>query len=211
MIAALLPKLHGHLPEDIYNQLPGILSFGIDGPKRLSNFLGQCAHESLDFTDFTENLNYSAQALANTWPKRFAIDPASTVKVPNELAKSIQKKPEKIANTVYANRMGNGDEASGDGYKYSGKGCIQLTGKENCQAFFKAIGVSIDSDPSLIATHYQLLSAAWFFKNNELWPICDRGVDYATVTILTRRINGANLVLAERYAETQKFYKILTT
>lgn len=201
-IQDLLPKLKGHVPDSIYNQLPGVLKFGIDGPKRLSNFLGQCAHESANFTVFTENLNYSAKGLLSTFPKYFKTQAD---------ADAYARKPEKIANRVYANRMGNGSEISGDGYKYRGRGALQTTGKDNYKALGDFLGVDLVNTPDLVATTYPLASAAFFFKSNNLWTICDGGTDVDTITKLTKRVNGGLNGLGHRIKETQKFYKILTT
>lgn len=201
MLTGLIPKLKTHIPDSIYNQIFGVLSFGIDGPKRLSNFLGQCQHECSNWTHFTENLNYSADGLLRVFGKYFT--PAT--------AASYAHDPVRIANRVYANRLGNSDEASGDGYLHRGVGAIQLTGKSNHMAFFVSMGLPADSDPQLIATTYQLASAAYFFKNNHLWTICDSGVDIPTITAVTKRVNGPALLgLSERIQFTQEFYHILT-
>lgn len=210
MIVDLLPRLHGHIPDHVYTQLPGVLHFGIDGPKRLSNFLGQCHLESGGFHDVYERLNYSAQGLANTWPKRYSIDPHATVKMPNDLARRLHRDQVAIANNCYANRMGNRDEASGDGWYRRGVGYIQTTGTDNQRAFFVSIGLPADSDPALIATDYPLASAAYFFRSNNLWTICDHGVDPATVSVLTTRINGGQIGLAQRLQHTQDYYRLLT-
>lgn len=211
VLTAIIPRLQGHIPDSIYNQIPGVLSFGVDDPLRLSSLLGQSKLESQNFTHFTENLNYSAQGLANTWPTRYAVDSHAVDKIPNALAIRLAHNPEAIANNVYAGRMGNGDEASGDGHYRRGVGCIQLTGKSNQETFFIAMGLPADSNPQLIATTYQLASAAYFFNSNHLWTICDKGVTIPVITELTKRINGGTLGLSERIQFTQEFYHILTT
>lgn len=198
-ITEIIPKLKGHLPDNIYDQISGILSFGIDGPKRLSNFLGQASHESANFSVFTENLNYSAHGLLTTFSKYFNITTAA----------QYEKQPERIANRVYANRMGNGDEQSGDGYRYRGRGALQTTGKNNYDTLGKFLGVDLITNPELVATEYQLASAAFFFKNNGLWVICDKGIDTDTITQLTKRINGGDNGLSDRIQKTQNFYNIL--
>jgi len=196
-----ITKLQGYLPNVIYNQIPGILSFGIDGPKRLSHLLGQCKHESAGFTHFTENLNYSGDALWSLFHSHFT---------DRDEANSYARQPEKIANRIYANRMGNGDESSGDGWNYRGRGALQLTGKSNYKALGDFLGIDLISNPDLVATDYTLASAAFFFRNNGLWTICDQGVDYATCTSITNHVNGGELGLSERVQYTQYFYNILT-
>lgn len=133
-------------------------------PIQAAHFLGQCHHESGGFRRFVENLNYSASGLRKTWPSRFDI----------LQAKHYANKPQDIANKVYANRMGNGVEHSGDGYKHRGMGAIQLTGKNNHYAFSDWIGDQrIKSNPELIATEYPLDSAKYFFDTNNVWRWCD--------------------------------------
>ncbi len=197
-------KLKGHIPDSIFAELPIICEkFDIDGPKRLSNLLGQCGHESGGFKVFTENLLYSAERLVVIFKKYFPTIQSTVGYVRN---------PEKIANRVYADRMGNGPESSGDGYKYRGRGALQTTGKSNYLALGKALGVDLISNPDLVATHYRLSSAAFFFSDNKLWAICDKGTDIDTITRITKRVNGPTAHgLQERIRLTQHFYKILTT
>jgi putative chitinase len=154
-----------------------------------AHLLGQCFVESDGFSKFQENLNYSAQGLADTWPTRFAVVPGAAVKVPNALALSLHKKPVDIANTVYANRNGNGDTASGDGWKYRGIGAIQLTGKSNVKAFADYMGKpSLVEVPDVIATVHAFDTALFFFKANDLFRLC---VDLKDETV--RRVsNGVN-------------------
>lgn len=196
-----IEKLKGYIPDSILNQIPSILSFGIDGPKRLSHFLGQCKHETGGFKVFTENLNYSAEGLLKIFSKYFT----------TESAKLYARNPEKIANRVYANRMGNGDENSGDGWKYKGRGALQTTGKVNYKALGDFLKVDLLSNPDLVSTTYSLASAAFFFKNNNLWVICDKGIDDITITSVTKRVNGGTHGLEERIKYTKEFYTILTT
>ncbi len=200
MIADLLPKLQPYLPDNIYQQLPAVLTFGIDGPLRLSNFLGQCHVETGGWKHFTENLNYSAERLMAVFPKYF-----KDLTTANQYARN----PEKIANKVYADRMGNGDELSGDGYRHRGMGCIQLTGADNQKAFFRAVGLPEDTNPELIATLYSLQSAAWFFREHNLWVICDHGIDDTTVTTLTHKINGGENGLSDRINYTEFYHNII--
>ena len=195
-----IDKLKGVIPESILSQIPETAKkFNIITPLRLAHFLSQCAHESGNFTVFKENLNYSAEGLKKTFGKYF----------PGNLNESYAKKPDKIANRVYGNRMGNGDESSGDGYKYSGRGAIQLTGKDNYAAFDKYVDDDILNIPSLVATKYPLMSAAFFFEKNKLWTICDKGSNTATITSLTKRINGGTNGLNDRIQKFNKFYNLL--
>lgn len=171
--------------------------FGIDSPVRVAAFLAQIAHESQDFTRVVENLNYSSQGLANTWPSRFAVDPKAKVKTPNALAKSLHRRPEAIANSVYANRMGNGPESSGEGWAHRGAGLKQLTGKDNHRAFGEAVGITLEQVPAYLQTpEGAAISACWFWKVNKLGPLADRG-DFEE---LTRKVNGGTIGLKERYA-----------
>lgn len=191
-----ITKLKGHIPEDIYNQLLTIDE--IDGPKRCSHFLGQVQTEC-NFTKFTENLNYSANRLMQVFPKYFT----------TEQSVVYGNKPEKIANKVYGGRMGNGDEVSGDGWKYRGRGAIQLTGKDNYTAFMKYSGIDVVTNPDLVATEYQMKSAAWYFNQRKLWTICDQGVDDNTITDVTEKVNGGHHGLDKRIEYTKKFWEIL--
>lgn len=177
-------------------------------PLRAAHFFAQLSHETGNFRLFTENLNYSAQALANTWPNRFARDMRATPRVPNLLAEELARKPEQIANTVYSNRMGNGDFNSGDGWRFRGRGAIQLTGRDNYTAFSRAINrPDILTNPDIVATELAFESAIFFFDRNRLWTICDRGVSREIITDLTRRINGGTIGLADRIQKTETYIK----
>ena len=196
-----LTKLKGHIPDSVLNQIPEVIEkFDIDTPLRLAHFLSQCSHESAGFKAVKENLNYSADGLKKIFPKYF----------PGNLAESYARKPEKIASKVYGGRMGNGDEASKEGYKFSGKGYLQTTGKENYTKFSKFIGEDCVANPDLVATKYPLASAAFFFTSNKLWSICDKGSSTEVITELTKRINGGNIGLTERIKEFNEFYKLLS-
>lgn len=196
----LLDKLKGHIPENVLKELPDVMEkFGINTALRLSHFLSQCSHESSKFTRVRENLNYSAVGLKKTFKKYF----------PDNIVDLYAKKPEKIASRVYANRMGNGNELSREGFKYSGKGYIQLTGKDNYKAFGGSIGVDLVKEPDLVASKYPLLSAAWFFKSNGLNAVADLGATELIVTKMTKRINGGNIGLVERIAVFKKIYGLL--
>lgn len=167
-------------------------------PVRAAHFFAQTAHESGDFKAFSENLNYSAQGLQSIFGKYF----------PGNLEESYARNPEKIANRVYASRMGNGDEKSGDGWKFRGRGALQLTGKDNYAAFAKYLGKpEIMTHPDLVATEYSFESAMFFFDKNKLWEICDKGVNDAAILALTKRINGGTHGLEDRTNKTKKYYE----
>jgi putative chitinase len=170
-------------------------------PVRAAHFFAQCAHESGGFKAFNENLNYGAKGLQGIFKKYFP-DAATAAKY--------ERKPEMIANRVYASRMGNGDEKSGDGWKYRGRGAIQLTGKSNYLAFSKHIGdPEVMTNPDIVATKYSFESAMFFFETNGLWAICDKGVDDATILALTKRINGGTHGLDDRKDKTKKYAVML--
>ena len=196
-----LDKLKVHVPDSVIAQLPDTMAkFEINTSLRLSHFLAQAGHESGNFRLVKENLNYSAKGLMGIFKKYF----------PNEaLAKSYERKPEKIANKVYGGRMGNGDEASGDGAKFCGRGYIQLTGKTNYQAFFKSMELDVDSDPTLVATKYALASAAWFWSKNGLNKLADGGATEAVVTSITKRVNGGTIGLDDRIKHFKEFYALV--
>jgi putative chitinase len=167
-------------------------------PNRAAHFFAQCAHESGNFKAFSENLNYGAKGLRGIFGKYFPTD---------ALARAYERQPAKIANRVYANRMGNGDEASGEGWKYRGRGPLQLTGKNNYRAFGKYIGreQEILDNPDLVATELGFESALWFFDANKLWSICDQGINDAAILALTKRINGGTHGLDDRKLKTKKY------
>jgi putative chitinase len=195
-----LDKLKGHIPDAVIAQIPDTAAkFGITNVLRLAHFLSQCGHESGGFKAVNENLNYSADGLKKIFPKYF----------PGNISESYARNPEKIANKVYSSRMGNGDESSGDGWKYKGAGYIQLTGKSNYAAFDKFVEDDILGNPSLVATKYPLASAAFFFQSNGLWAICDKGADDATVTAVTKRVNGGTIGLPDRLKHFKEYYSLL--
>lgn len=197
-----LDKLKGHIPDTVLAQIPETASkFEINTPLRLAHFLAQCGHESGGFKLTKENLNYSATGLKGTFSKYF--------KEPG-LAESYERKPEKIANKVYADRMGNGPESSGDGSKYCGRGYIQLTGKDNYTAFGKSINEDMTLTPEKVSTHYALLSAAWFFNKNGLHKMADGGATDAVVTSITKRVNGGILGLSDRIKHFKEYYSLLS-
>jgi putative chitinase len=178
--------------------LKAALNFFNMTPERAAHFFGQTAHETGGFKAFSENLNYGAPGLLGIFKKYFP-DQAT--------ADAYARKPEKIANRVYANRMGNGDEDSGDGYKFRGRGALQLTGKDNYQAFADYLGKpEIMDDPDLVADEYAFESAMFFFERNKLWTICDQGVNDNTILQLTKKVNGGTHGLEDRTEKTKKFY-----
>ena len=194
-----LENLKGHIPDSVIAQIPETAAkFNITTSLRLAHFLAQCGHESGSFKAVSENLNYSADGLKKIFGKYFPGD-----------ATSYARNPEKIASKVYANRMGNGDESSKEGFKFRGRGYIQLTGKSNYVGFTKFIGEDCVSNPDLVATKYPLASAAFFFDSNKLWSICDKGADDATVTSVTKRVNGGTIGLADRIKHFKEFYNLL--
>ena len=196
-----LDKLKGHIPDSVISQIPETAAkFNITNNLRLAHFLAQCGHESGGFKAVSENLNYSASGLKNIFSKYF----------PGNLSESYARQPQKIASRVYGGRMGNGPEETGDGYKYRGRGYIQLTGKNNYTNFAKFIGEDTVNNPDLVATKYPLASAAFFFDSNKLWSICDKGADSATVTAVTKRVNGGTIGLADRIKHFEEYYKLLS-
>lgn len=181
-------------PEVFCNLLDNLLSAsGIDTKERVSMFLAQCGHESGGFTRFVENLNYSAKGLRGTFPKYFP-DDATAI--------AYERKPEKIANKVYANRMGNGPESSGDGFKYRGRGMIMTTGKDNYNEFSKYSGIDAVNNPDVLSSDMSVAikSAIWFWNKNKLNSYCDKN-DFIG---LTKRINGGLNGLEDRQDKLQK-------
>jgi putative chitinase len=196
-----LNKLKGHVPDTVIAQLPDtIAKFELNTPLRLAHFLAQAGHESGGFKAVNENLNYGAKGLLGIFKKYFPTQ---------EKALLYERKPEKIANLVYGGRMGNGVEATGEGWKFRGRGYIQLTGKDNYKAFDAVVAESIVDNPDLVATKYPLLSAAWFFHKNGLHKIADQGATDAVVTSVTKRVNGGTIGLADRIKHFKEYYNLL--
>ena len=196
----MVDKLKGKLPDTVLEQLPLVMKkFEINTPLRLAHFLAQCGHESGGFKVVTENLNYSAIGLKKIFGKYF----------PGNLNEVYARQPEKIASRVYGSRMGNGDEASREGWKFRGRGYIQLTGKNNYAAFDKFVDDDLIANPDLVATKYPLLSAAWFFHKNSLHNISDKGATDAVVTEVTKRVNGGTHGLADRLSRFKQLYGVL--
>ncbi|OGU82653.1 MAG: hypothetical protein A2W11_06185 [Ignavibacteria bacterium RBG_16_35_7] len=181
-------------------------SFGIVTILQKAAFYAQIDHESCHFTRLSENLNYSAQGLANTWATRYAKDPKAKEKTPNGLALKLHRKPEAIANNAYANRNGNGSEASGDGWCYRGSGYIQLTGKDNHLAFASHVGKSLSEVSDYMRTEVGAMeSAAWFWKVNKLNSFADSG----NIDAVSRKVNGGKIGLKERNELYVKYLKEL--
>jgi len=196
-----LERLKGHIPDSVISQIPETAAkFGIDTPLRLAHFLAQCGHESGGFKATQENLNYSASGLRGIFSKYFK---------EAGLAEQYQRNPQKIASRVYGGRMGNGPESTGEGYKFRGRGYIQLTGKDNYTAFGKAINEDMTANPDKVATHYPLLSAAWFFSKNGLHKLADGGATDAVVTQITKRVNGGTIGLPDRIKHFKEYYNLL--
>jgi len=192
-----LNKLATKIPQAVLDQIPSVMEkFKIDTPLRLAHFLAQCAHESGNFKVTTENLNYSKEGLMKVFGKYF----------PNEvLAKQYERKPNTIANRVYASRMGNGDENSQDGSKFKGRGFIQLTGKQNYTAFDNVVDDDILANPDLVATKYPLLSAAWFWDSRKLNALADKGKTDEDVKAITKMVNGGTHGLEDRISKFKLF------
>ena len=195
-----LDKLKGHIPDSVIAAIPDTAAkFNITNVLRLAHFLAQAGHESGQFKATSENLNYSSKGLLGIFPRYFT--PA--------LAEQYARQPQKIANRVYGGRMGNGAEITGDGFKFRGRGYIQLTGKDNYTQFDKAVPEDILTNPDLVSGKYALMSAAWFFDKNKLWGICDKGADQGTVTAVTKRVNGGTIGLPDRIKHFNEYYNLL--
>jgi putative chitinase len=183
-LADLIPKnpYVDHWHHAMEQCLP---DYDINTPRRIAAFVAQCAHESGGFRFLTENLNYRAESLVKTWPRYFNASNSS----------SYARNPQRIANRAYANRMGNGDEASGDGWRFCGRGLIQLTGRSNYQAFADSIETDINDIPDYLATFEGAVqSACWFWETNNL----NKWADLGDIVTLTKKINGGTLGLDDR-------------
>lgn len=195
-----LDKLKGHIPDEVLTQIPDTAKkFNITTPLRLAHFLSQCAHESGNWRAVSENLNYSAKALKSIFGKYF----------PGNLNESYERKPEKIAARVYGGRMGNGEESTGEGWKFRGRGYIQLTGKNNYSKFDSFVEDDIIGNPNLVAEKYPLMSAGFFFDSNNLWSTCDSGADEEAVKKVTKRVNGGYHGLEDRLSKFKKYWSLL--
>jgi len=195
-----LEKLVGLIPDDVLAQIPDTAKkFNITTPLRLAHFLAQCGHESGNWRAVSENLNYSSKALKSIFGKYF----------PGNLNESYARQPEKIAARVYGGRMGNGEESTGEGWKFRGRGYIQLTGKNNYTKFDSFVDDDIVGNPDLVAEKYPLMSAAFFFDSNNLWYTCDAGDSDDVVKRVTRRVNGGYHGLEDRLSKFKKYWSLL--
>lgn len=193
-LVQICPKI----PHDRIDPLIQVMEAnGINTPMRQAAFLAQCGHESADFTRTTENLNYSTERLLQVFPKYFKT---------KEEAARVAQNPEAIANIVYSGRMGNGASTTGDGYKFRGRGYVQLTGRENYTKFSAKMGVDAVANPDYVATpEGAALSAVWFWNSRDLSPLADRGA----MVDITRKINGGVVGLEDRMKRYEKALEIL--
>jgi len=197
----MIKKLETKIPATTYQFLVNSKNLAnITNVTRLAHFLSQVAHESGNFKLVYENLRYSAAGLLKIFPKYFPTQ---------ELANRYARQPQYIGNRVYANRMGNGNEASGEGYLFRGRGYLQLTGKSNYQLFSQYVNENCVDNPDLVATKYPMDSALWYFDKNKLWTLCDANTTEA-VTSVTRRVNGGTHGLADRQAKFKTFMSLLS-
>ena len=203
--AEQLSKLH--INPDLVGPLNETFErFNISTVRQQGAFIGQCGHECGNFKVFEENLNYRAETLMKLWPKRFPT---------LEFAKQYERNPRKIANSVYSNRMGNRDEASGDGFRFRGRGAIQLTGHSGYYHAGKALGIDFVMEPDLVATpKYALLTAGWFWSTHGCNELAESGAPLdnegrPTWINLTKKINGGTIGLADRVKHTQEAIVVL--
>jgi putative chitinase len=195
--ASQLQQLHIG-PEWVDGLNATFQKFDISSPLRQASFIGQCSHECGNFKILEENLNYRAEALQKLWPKRFDAAKAQTC----------ARNPKLIANTVYSNRMGNRDEASGDGYRFRGRGCIQLTGHANYFHAGQALGIDFVMEPDLVATPmYAALTAGWFWDTHKL----NRFADTRDYIGMTKKINGGTIGLNDRIKHITHALEVLTS
>lgn len=181
--------------------------YGIDSPVRVAAFLAQCGHESGSLTRLVENLNYDAQGLATTWPSRYAVAPAARPLVPNALARRLARQPQAIANNTYAGRNGNGDEASGDGWRYRGRGILQLTGRANYRQAGEVLGYDLEARPDLVSEQPVIaaLTAGLYWSTRGCNELADAG-DFVAIT---KKINGGTKGLNERIALRNRAAEVL--
>jgi len=190
-----IEALKPHLPEKVYAELQ---QYSVLNPLRVAHLLAQCDHESGGFKFVEENLNYSAEGLLKTFRKYFD----------TQKAVEYEHKPERIANRVYANRFGNGAEVSGDGWRYRGRGYIQLTFYDNYKAFSEFVGVNCVAQPWLVAEKYPLSSAIFYFDARKVWQECT-GAERADVVNVTRRVNGGLIGLESRIERFNHYWGLL--
>jgi putative chitinase len=192
-----IEKLTSLIPASVLVELPTVIAkFNISNNNRLMHFLAQAAHESGNFKFVVENLNYSSEALLKIFPKYFK---------DKQIADKYARNAEAIGSRVYANRMGNGDEASKEGFFYRGRGYLQTTGKDNYKQFSDFIGEDCVKNPDLVATKYPLASAAFFFEKNKLWTLCDAGIEKDNIIAIRKRVNGGTIGLDDTIAKFDKF------
>ena len=195
-----LSALKGNIPDHVYDELFDTATrFQLNSPLRIAHFLAQCSHESMGFSRKEENLNYSAERLLQVFPKYFNPDQA----------KLYARNPVIIASRVYANRMGNREEDSGDGYRYRGRGYIQLTGHDNYKAFDLAVSDDVVGNPDFVAMKYPLFSAGWFWNSRRLNDLADLGADQQVVADIKKKINGGYHGLEDRVNQFNKFYGLV--
>lgn len=197
METLIINKVLHRLPQNRWKDFMRVCNtYGMDkSEKRLAHFLSQIEHETNTFKFFEENLSYSAKRLREVFPRYFKTD---------EIAKKYERKKEAIGNRVYANRMGNGSESSGDGFRFRGRGAIQLTGKNNYTAFFKSISQSLN--PDLVSDTYAFDAAAWFWNVNKINEKIDNGAD---VNAVTRIVNGGLNGIADRQKKYNDIMNLL--
>jgi putative chitinase len=189
------------LPDKIANYLPDIIvKYEINTNLRLAHFLAQVHYESAGFTATEENLNYSSKRLLQVFPKYF-----KTVESTNKYT----HQPMYLASYVYGNRMGNGNEASNDGWIYRGRGYIQLTGKNNYMAFDKSVDADIINNPDLVSTDYALISAAWYWNSRKINATADLGATDDAVTKVTKLVNGGTIGLEDRKKHFKEYHALL--
>lgn len=207
-----LEKLKGHIPDSVIGQIPELITkYNINTPLRLSHFMAQCSHESSNFTIFAENLNYSsAQRIALIFKHDTDLNHDHIIS-PNELenAKKYVNNPQALANFVYANQNGNGNEASGDGWRFKGRGAIQTTGRTNYTEFDKDVTEDIIANPDLLLTKYRLLSAGFFWNKHKLNNIADKGNSIKIITSITEVVNGGRIGLSNRILLFNEYYSLL--
>jgi len=200
-------NLASKISVEAFAHMNNIVSkYNITSHVRLAHFMAQIAHESGNFKAVVENLNYSVDALLSVFPKYFKDKNGVLDKA---LALKYARNAEMIGSRVYASRMGNGDEASKEGYKFRGRGYLQVTGKDNYKAFSTFIGEDCVANPDLISTKYPMDSAMWFFDKNKLWDICDKGATSEVVTLVTKRVNGGTHGLDDRLSKFNTFVGLL--
>jgi putative chitinase len=200
------------VPETVLTELPTIVTkFNVTSNLQLAHFLSQCGHESGSFKAITENLNYSdVNRIAQIFRHDVDLNKNRVVESAElENAKKYVKNPKALANFVYANQNGNGNEASGDGFNYRGRGYIQLTGRSNYKSFSDFIGENCVANPDLVSTKYPLASAAFFFQKTKLWEMCAKGADTKTITDITKKINGGTHGLDDRIARFNAIYSVI--